>query len=162
MSDSDDEAGGGGADFHSRGDTSLFDIGADDGDISSWDSCIKEGYLQKRGGKMGAKKHKQRFFRMRDYMILYYKKKKPVYGKPDGKIPQVRSRPARTGLLTPRASQSQQHAEPIPVVFAVDRAAGHQPRRPGVCKVQDRGRRCEHFHDRVLEQDLQAGGAERS
>eukprot|EP01050_Picozoa_sp_SAG11_P016517 SAG11_NODE_2261_length_3608_cov_8.203192_4_plen_246_part_00 len=67
----------------------MVELDDDEGDVSSWDTCLKEGYLQKRGGTMGQKKHKQRFFRMRDYMILYYKKRKPSYGKPDGKIPQA-------------------------------------------------------------------------
>jgi hypothetical protein len=65
--------------FHDR-DASFLD--ADDHE-EDWDSCIMEGYLQVRNGKMGDGKHNQKYFRMRDTMMVMYKKKssKGKYGK---------------------------------------------------------------------------------
>ena len=64
---------------------------ANESDVKGWDTCIMEGYLGKGGGKTGAKKPKQSWFRMRSYMIVYYKDRKETpggYGNPKGKIPQ--------------------------------------------------------------------------
>ena len=61
-------------------------------DVSAWDSCVMEGYLQLRGGRMGTKGYKQKYFRMRDTALVQYKKqsKKGKYGKGSGKILKVR------------------------------------------------------------------------
>ena len=60
---------------------------ADEEDDGDWQSCIMEGYLQKRGGKSGGKSYKQRFFRLRENMLVVYKKqKKKNYGKNSGTI----------------------------------------------------------------------------
>lgn len=103
--------------FHDR-DMSLVPEEEDEG---GWDSCIMEGYLQIRGGKMGDGKHKQkyltnslysrathramylikgrfgrtRYFRMRDTMMVMYKKKSPKgkYGKGSTRYLKVRSAP---------------------------------------------------------------------
>lgn len=58
-----------------------------------WGSCIMEGYLQVRDGKMGTGKHKQRYFRMRDTMMVMYKKKsnKGKYGKGSARYMKVRA-----------------------------------------------------------------------
>ena len=60
-----------------------------------WDSCVMEGYLQIRAGKMGTGKHKQKYFRMRDTMMVQYKKKsnKGKYGKGSARYTKVRPRP---------------------------------------------------------------------
>ena len=60
MSDEEEDSGDKGVGFENRGDDALFDFDDDEGDISSWDTCIKEGPLQIRGGKMGTKKHQQK------------------------------------------------------------------------------------------------------
>jgi hypothetical protein len=74
--------------FHNR-DASVLQ---EDDKEEDWDSCIMEGYLQIRAGKMGDGKHKQKYFRMRDTMLVEYKKKsnKGKYGKGSARYPKVR------------------------------------------------------------------------
>eukprot|EP01048_Picozoa_sp_COSAG05_P008907 COSAG05_NODE_702_length_7857_cov_37.135244_10_plen_285_part_00 len=60
---------------------------ADEEDDGDWQSCILEAYLQIRGGKLGTKGYKQKFFRMRENMLVMYKKQKSKsYGKNSGTI----------------------------------------------------------------------------
>eukprot|EP01052_Picozoa_sp_SAG31_P011428 SAG31_NODE_645_length_13244_cov_11.768903_10_plen_612_part_00 len=79
--------------FHSR--SAVAKALENDGggnEIKGWVDCIMEGYLAKGGGKSGDKKPKRNWFRMRSYMIVYYKDRKEnpaSYGKPKGKIPEA-------------------------------------------------------------------------
>lgn len=60
---------------------------ADEEDNGDWQACILEGYLQVRGGKLGTKGYKQKFFRMRETMLVQYKKQKTKkYGKNSGTV----------------------------------------------------------------------------
>ena len=84
--------GGGFGDRDDAHATVLEEHEEEEDDVSAWDSCVMEGYLQLRGGRMGTKGYKQKYFRMRDTALVQYKKqsKKGKYGKGSGKILKVR------------------------------------------------------------------------
>ena len=109
--------------FHNR-DASVLQ---EDDKEEDWDSCIMEGYLQIRAGKMGDGKHKQKYFRMRDTMLVEYKKEsnKGKYGKGSARYPKVRfaeiARPFRVRPTLAAFNSSSPQTHPLVSLEPVQR-----------------------------------------